>query len=168
MCDKDLLILFIICKTKVNFIHCFQISTCPLPAWMHLSPRRPGRCSDGEHLLGALLSGTWYPARWPDALPQACGRPRRLVHHFLQWDWGGEVRPQSNLCWSGTHCHWSVVLWCGPYKFINQEWEISDNGRIMVECCKIKIEESGIIHPFFICMVWQLKEWGILVNLWWF
>lgn len=31
MCDKDLLILFIICKTKVNFIHCFQISTCPLP-----------------------------------------------------------------------------------------------------------------------------------------
>lgn len=106
---------FIIPKTKVSVMPCvfpeLSLSSFSLSAWVHLCPRRPGWCSDGEHLLGALLSGARHPARRPDAQPQACGRPRWLVHHLLQWDWGWEVCPQSHICWPGTHCHRSVVSW---------------------------------------------------------
>lgn len=84
----------------------------PHPAWMHLCARRPGWCPDGEHLLGALLSGTRHPVGRTDARPQACGRSRRLLHYLLQWDWGWEIRPQGNLCWPGTNCYWYDIMCC--------------------------------------------------------
>lgn len=97
------------------------VSSSSLPAWMHLCPRRPGWCPDGEHLLGALLSGTRHPAGRPDAQPQACGRTWRLIHHLLQWDWGRKVCAQSHLHRPGTHCYWSVVLCCVSCYFFTQQ-----------------------------------------------
>lgn len=102
-------------KTSMQLLKSmWPLSFCcsALPAWMYLGPCRPGWCPDGEHLLGALLFRARDTARWSDVQPQARQRPWWLLHHFLQWHRGWEVCPQSHLCWPGTHCRWSVGLFC--------------------------------------------------------
>ena len=73
-------------------------------ARVHQCSPRSGRVSDGQRLLGAVLSGTWHPAGRSDAEWQDHWRWRRLVQHVLQWDWSWKTRATCRLCWSWANC----------------------------------------------------------------
>lgn len=97
--------------------HHFGLTFLLSPAWVHLSPRWPGRRTDGQHLLGVVLPGTWDSARWADAKWEDHWGWRWLLHHLLLWNWSWKACATCCLCGPGTYCNWWVfaVAWSGHY-----------------------------------------------------
>ena len=105
LCAFKILVTFILTSVYIS-VSCTER--------VHLHPRGPGRYSDRERLLGALLPGARHRPRW--RLPGGTCRtqlPRRLLQHVLQpWQFRAPCST-SHLCGPGAHSgRWALVCRC--------------------------------------------------------
>lgn len=88
------------------------VSACFYPWWilvsflegMHIYSRGPGWGTDGQCMLGTLLSGAWNSPKWSLDLWQAKhgGQWRRILQHVLQRNQRWEARAPGYLCGPGA------------------------------------------------------------------